>query len=76
MTLSKMSPADEKTVSTIDEALYKEDRVDTTGAHDPDNPDIGRVLKAGDAGCVSGGIAAPVAKEAKYLWFKRFHPGY
>jgi hypothetical protein len=37
------------------------------GTHHPDQPDVGRVLKAADAGQIGTGISAPVAAKSNDL---------
>jgi hypothetical protein len=45
MTLPEVSTAHKKTVSACAEGLYDKQGIHPAGTHDPDHPDVGRVLK-------------------------------
>jgi hypothetical protein len=72
MTFSKLSPTGEYAVSSCQKGFHDKERIDPASAHDPYGPDVGRILKTGDAGGISRRIAAPVAEKAQYFWFERF----
>jgi hypothetical protein len=46
------------------------EHVNPAGAHHPDEPYVGGVLKTGNTAQVSPSIAAPVADDAEHLWLK------
>jgi hypothetical protein len=39
-------------------------------AHDPDDPDVGRIFETRGPGQVSASIGAPVAEKSYYPWLK------
>ena len=69
MTLTKMSPAHEYSVCSIEKSIQNEERVYPSGTHHPDDADIGRILKPGHACCICRRITAPVAQKSEYLRF-------
>jgi len=64
MTFPKVSTAGKYTVCAIDKTFKDKNRIYPSGAHDPDDPDIGWILKSGNASCVRRSITTPVAKES------------
>jgi hypothetical protein len=64
MALAEMSTTDKNAVGAIDKPVQKKRSVYAPGTHDPDYPDMGWILKPRHPGRISGGITAPVAKEA------------
>jgi hypothetical protein len=72
MTFPKLSAAHKHTIYTCTKGFDDKERVHSAGTHDPNDPEIGRVLKPGNTCRVGRGVAAPIAKETQYLRFKRF----
>jgi hypothetical protein len=70
MALAEMSATNENTVSAIDKAVKEKLGVYAARAHDPDYPNMGRILKSRHARSVCCGIATPVAKKAEYSGLK------
>ena len=64
MTFTQVSPANQDSVYPLDEGIQNEWGIHSAWAHNPDNPDIGRVLESGNTRSIRTGITAPVAKEA------------
>ncbi len=56
MTFPGMSPADEHSVDPACECLQNEHRINPSGAHDPDHPDIRRILGPGNPGQIGSGV--------------------
>ena len=73
MAFAEMSTTDKNAVSTIDKSVQKKGSVYTPGTHDPDDPDMGWILKPRHPSRISSGIAAPVTKEPQDFWFKVSH---
>jgi len=44
MALSQVSPSHPDAVTTVYETLQDEYRIDPSGTHDPDHPDVGWIL--------------------------------
>jgi len=70
MTFVKLSTTDEYPVRPYTEGIDNKQRVHSSGTHNPDRPDIWRVLKTSHACSIGCRIAAPVAEKTEYLWFK------
>ena len=69
MAFTEVSAAYKNAVCATDKTIHKKDGIYPAGAHNPDDPHKGWILKAGHPCRISRGIAAPVAKEAKNLRF-------
>jgi len=61
MAFTQVSAAYKDAVGPADKTIHEKDRVYSAGAHHPDDPDMGRILKPRHPSCVSRRIAAPVA---------------
>lgn len=70
MAFAQMSATGKDAVRAVDKAFDDEDRIDSSRAHHPNDPDMRRILKAGHAGGIGGSIAAPVAKETQDFRFE------
>jgi hypothetical protein len=70
MTLAKLSTTHKYTVRPRTKGIDNKERVHSPAAHDPDGPDIWRVLKTSYASRVGCRITTPVTKKTEYLWFK------
>jgi hypothetical protein len=70
MTLPQLSPAHENAIRTCSEALNNKYWVHSACTHDPDHPDVGRILETGNPCGVGCRVATPVAEEAQYLRLK------
>ena len=73
MAVAGVSPGDPDTIRTAAESGQNEFWAHATGAGDPDNPDIGGILKAAYACQVGRTIAAPMAQESRNLWLPVIH---
>jgi hypothetical protein len=76
MAISGMASENHGAVKSGKKSLWNKDRIDPAGAHDPDDPRVGRILKPRDPREVRPGIRAPVTKEGQYLGFEshNYHP--
>jgi hypothetical protein len=63
MTFTQVSPTYEDAVRALGEGVDNEIGVNHTGAHDPNDAAVGRVLDPGDPGQISAGVGAPVAEK-------------
>jgi hypothetical protein len=72
MTVANVSPRHQHAVSAGIKGLEDKVGIDPAGTHHPDNPHIGRILKAAYPCQVSSGIGAPVAGKRNNLRFKSF----
>jgi len=61
MALAEMSATYEDAVGAIEKTVQKEHGVYSARTHDPDDPDMGWILKPRHPGRISRCIAAPVA---------------
>jgi hypothetical protein len=61
MTVADVSAGDQDAVCSFQKSLEQKTMIYPTGAHNPDQTDIGRVLHAGHPGQVGPGVSAPVA---------------
>jgi hypothetical protein len=73
MAFAGMSPGDPDAVGSLPQRGQEEVGAHPSGAGDADDPDVGRVLHAADAGKVGGAVAAPVAKECEDSRFPISH---
>jgi len=73
MTISQVSAAHEDAVRSHLEAFQDVFEGDRRGTHDPNGPDIVRVLKATDSRQICTRVCAPVTKKGKNLGFKFRH---
>jgi len=73
MAVADVSAGDEDAVSPVLEGVNDVDRVDPAAAHNPNRPEVLRILQPGDAGQISSGISAPVAEESQDLGFELSH---
>jgi hypothetical protein len=64
MALAEMSASDENAVCAIDKTVQEKHGVYSARAHNPDHPDVGRILKPRHPSRISRRIATPVAEEA------------
>lgn len=70
MALAQVSAADKNAVCPVNETVYEKQGINATGAHDPNDPDMGRILESGYSGRVRCGIAAPMAQKAEDSGFE------
>ena len=70
MAFTKVSTAHKDAVRSVDKTVHEKDRVYSAGAHHPDDPDAGGILKTGHPCRISRRIATPVAQKAKNPRFK------
>ena len=63
MTFADVSAADKDTVGALGKRIYHQVGMHHPGAHNPDDPYVGRVLDPRHAGQISARIGAPVAAE-------------
>src|SRR5208282_4972288 len=73
MAFSEPATADKHTVDAVGKGPEHEFQVDSAGAHQPNHPDTGRKLVAGNSAKVRPGITAPVAQEPQDFWFEFMH---
>jgi hypothetical protein len=67
LALARPTTADEHPVFSIGKRTEHKCQVDSAGAHDADDLDIGRILLSGNSSQVRGGITSPIAEEAQYF---------
>jgi hypothetical protein len=65
MAFAELSATGEDGVGTFGKTPQDKGRIETSGAHHPDGPQIRRILVTGNPGTVCGGIAAPVAEKTQ-----------
>lgn len=70
MAFSQVSTTHEDAVSAVHKTVQNEGGFDPAGAHDPDYPDVRRILEAGHARRVCCGVTTPVAQKAENSWLK------
>ncbi len=70
MAFAQMSATGKDAVRSVDKTFHKENRVNATRTHHPDDAHMRRILKTGHTGSISSGIATPVAKETQDLRFE------
>jgi hypothetical protein len=70
MAVADVSAAHQDTVSAKLEGLQDEIGRDPSGTHDPDHPDVGRVLDATHPGEIGAGISTPVAAKGDEFGFE------
>jgi len=63
MAVADVSARNQYAVRSFQKRFEQEAVIYPTGAHDPDQTDIGRILHAGHSGQVGPGIGAPIADE-------------
>jgi hypothetical protein len=63
MTVTDVSAGNQNSVRPFQKRLQQKAMIHATGAHEPDQTDIGRVLHAGHTSQVSPGVSAPIADE-------------
>jgi len=73
MAFAGMSPGYPDAVGSFTQGGQKEFGTHSSGAGNPDHPDIGRILHPADAGQVGRAIAAPVAQKSHNFWFPIRH---
>jgi hypothetical protein len=73
MAISWVSPGDPDAISAMPEGSQDEFGTHASRTWNPDDPDIGRVLKTADTSQISGPITAPMAKESRDLWLPIIH---
>jgi hypothetical protein len=71
MTFPWMSPANEDTIDSACQGLQNEHRINSSGAHQPNDPDVWRVLKPGNSGQIRSGVRTPVTQKGQQLGFKQ-----
>jgi hypothetical protein len=76
MTFAQVSPAHQDAVGAFGEGVDYQVGVDHPGAHHPDDPAVGGILDAGDAGQIGAGIGAPVAAKGHDQRFVLVFHGY
>jgi hypothetical protein len=70
MTVADVSASDKDTVGPVFKPLKYEIRVDTAGAHNPNNTHIRGILKPADPSQISRRICTPVTGKCKYFGFE------
>src|SRR5208337_2589012 len=70
MTVSGMATAYKNSIRTKLKSSEYKGRIDAACAHNPDNPDIRRILQSGCASKIRPCICAPVAGYTQYFRFK------
>jgi hypothetical protein len=70
MAVAEVSAAHQNAVGPHLEGLENKVRGDPARTHDPDHPNVRRVLQSTDPGQVSPGIGAPVAAKSDDFWFE------
>jgi len=73
MTVADVSAGNQDTVRPFQESLEQKAMIHSSGTHESDQTDIGRILHAGHPGQVSSCISAPVANESKYFRLSGCH---
>ena len=63
MTVADVSARNQDAVRSFQKRFEQEAVIYPTGAHEPDQTDIGRILHAGHSGQVGPRIGAPIADE-------------
>jgi hypothetical protein len=63
MAVSRMTPRDQHSIDPALKGLENKERVDSTGAGDPDDADVRRILDPRCSGKVRPGIRTPVTEE-------------
>jgi hypothetical protein len=58
-----MAAGDQHPIDPTLESLENKERIDSTGAGDTDDTDVGRILDSRSPGKVGSGIRTPVTKE-------------
>ena len=76
MTFAQVSPTQEDTIRPLGEGVDDQVGVHHTGAHDPDDSAVGRILDSRYPGQVSAGIGAPVAEKSNDQRFELVFHGY
>jgi len=61
MTFTELSAAGEYAGCTFDKTAHYKSGIKSTGTHNPDRPQVRRILISGNPGGICGCIAAPVA---------------
>jgi len=69
MTVADVSAGNQNAVCPFQERLEQKAMIYPAGTHEPDQPDIGRILHTGHPGQISPGIRAPVANKSEYVGF-------
>jgi hypothetical protein len=67
MAIADMSPGHKNTVSTLIKRIEQKPVMDPSGAHHPNQSDIGWILNPGYTGQIRSGIGTPVADKSDYL---------
>jgi hypothetical protein len=70
MAVTDVSPGHEYAVCTLLKCLEDKIGVDPPRTHDPNNPDVGGILKTTHPRQISGRIGAPVARKCNYFRIK------
>jgi hypothetical protein len=74
MAITQMSPGHEHAVTAFFERLNDKRRFNPSGAHDPYDSYIVRILQPGNTGQIGAGVCTPIAQKSSYFRFKIFHP--
>ena len=69
MAVADVSAGHQDAVSPFQKRLEQKALIDPTGAHQPDQTDIGRILHAGHPGQIRSGISAPIADKGDDVRF-------
>jgi hypothetical protein len=77
MTVPWVAAGDEYAVRPIHQSLHDEQGIDPTGARDPDDAQVGRLLEARHTSGIGATIGAPVTQKTDYpqllgSWFVPF----
>ncbi|VTR65987.1 hypothetical protein DESC_40018 [Desulfosarcina cetonica] len=67
----EMTAAHKDGIRAVQECPQDEFQVDSTRAHDPDDPQVGGVLETGHAAQIRPAVAAPITQETDDSGFKR-----
>jgi hypothetical protein len=68
MAVSRVSPRNPDSISTLSKSCQEKLGVHPTGARHPDGSNVWRILQATNAGEIRCAVRTPVAKEGNYLW--------
>ena len=69
MAVADVSARNQDAVRSFQKRFEQEAVIYPTGAHEPNQTDIGRILHAGHTGQVGPRIGAPIADEGQYVGF-------
>ena len=68
MAVSRVSPRDPDSISTLAKSCQEKLGVHPAGAGHPDCPDVRGILQSAHPGKICGAVRTPIAEEGDYLW--------